>query len=149
MSDYIVLINHFEDYLKDSYKKIRSLETILTNEQSKSGKWLKKEIIGHLIDSCENNRQRIIRLEINNENNIYSDYNQDKWVSTQNYREMETIDIIKIFYYSNILLIHLFRHKENICETVFLFDNEKQLTIKQILESYIDHSRHHMQQIGF
>ena len=47
-------------------------------------KWSKKEILGHLIDSAENNIQRFVRVQYENEPFIF--YEQDEWVRIQDYQ---------------------------------------------------------------
>ena len=44
-------------------------------------KWSKKEIMGHLCDSCFNNLQRIIRVQYEDKPLII--YDQDAWVKNQ------------------------------------------------------------------
>jgi hypothetical protein len=41
------------------------------------GKWSKKQIIGHLIDSATNNHQRFVRAQFETRPRIY--YDQNKW----------------------------------------------------------------------
>src|SRR5229473_1548246 len=43
------------------------------------GKWSRKEILGHLIDSAANNHQRFVRLQ-HEEMLVYPSYRGDEWV---------------------------------------------------------------------
>src|SRR6185436_12071230 len=47
-------------------------------------KWSKKEILGHLVDSAQNNIRRFIVGQY--ENNPQIVYNQDQWVAMQVYQ---------------------------------------------------------------
>jgi hypothetical protein len=46
------------------------------------GKWSRKEILGHLIDSASNNHQRFVRCQLNSEIKL-GGYKQSLWVATQ------------------------------------------------------------------
>ena len=50
-------------------------------------KWSNKEIIGHLCDSAMINLQRFVRCTY--EENFKLVYEQDEWVATQRYQEMD------------------------------------------------------------
>ena len=70
--------------LCDTIPKI--LKTISAEEFSLKPvphKWSKKEILGHLIDSAANNHQRFIRTQFETPVIFYE---QDLWVSIQNYQ---------------------------------------------------------------
>jgi len=48
------------------------------------GRWSKKEILGHLIDSAGNNIQRVVRAQIAAPLE-FPNYEQESWVSIQSY----------------------------------------------------------------
>ncbi|HKS16153.1 MAG TPA: hypothetical protein VJU16_02515, partial [Planctomycetota bacterium] len=48
------------------------------------GKWSRKQILGHLIDSAANNHQRFVRATLAGEL-IFPPYEQDGWVGVQGY----------------------------------------------------------------
>lgn len=49
------------------------------------GKWVKKEIFGHLIDSASNNHQRFVGAQFEDPF-VGPGYDQDAWVALQQYR---------------------------------------------------------------
>ena len=59
------------------------------------GKWSKKEIIGHLIDSAANNHGRFVRAQLQ-EDLIFLGYDQDAWVRLQHYRERSWNDLVRL-----------------------------------------------------
>lgn len=139
-------LDNFEMLLNDVRKKLIDKIEGIENEIVNKDKWSKKEILGHLIDSCENNRQRIIRLESNG-NNFFSHYNQDEWVSKQGYYNMNARIIIEKLYYSNLHLICLFNNLSSIKDEIFIFSNDSKSSIRAILDSYLNHFNHHISQI--
>ena len=50
------------------------------------GKWSRKEIIGHLIDSASNNHGRFVRAQLQDDL-IFAGYDQEEWVRAQRYQE--------------------------------------------------------------
>lgn len=69
-----------------------------------ANKWSKKELLGHLIDSAANNHQRFVRAQFEVPV-IY--YNQDLWVSLQNYQNESTQLLIKLWEAYNRHLAHI------------------------------------------
>src|SRR5262249_11867168 len=61
---------------------LRQLDESTASARPRPGKWSKKEIIGHLIDSAANNHQRFIRLQLNQRIEIPG-YDGDDWVRVQ------------------------------------------------------------------
>ena len=50
------------------------------------GKWSRKEIIGHLIDSASNNHGRFVRAQLQDDL-MFAGYDQDAWVRAQAYQD--------------------------------------------------------------
>src|SRR5688572_25959661 len=62
-------------------------------------KWSKKEIIGHLIDSAQNNIRRFIIAQY--EENTTIIYKQDKWVAINDYQHCRLPNLIELWYLLN------------------------------------------------
>jgi hypothetical protein len=105
------------------------------------GKWSKKEIMGHLIDSAENNIRRCIVAQY--EDNPKIIYNQDKWVSISNYQQWNSKGILHLWQLLNKQFCHILKNtstellRRN-CET------SETHTISWIAEDYIKHLLHHL-----
>lgn len=116
------------------------------NYKSEPNKWSKKEILGHLIDSATNNHQRFVRLQF--EDNPTIIYDQNKWVSVQNYINVSVENIIILFENYNKHLAYILSQISN--------DNYKNqcdikkgqpVTLEWIASDYIRHMNHHLLQI--
>ncbi len=68
-------------------------------------KWSKKEILGHLIDSAQNNIRRFIVGQYEEQPHI--EYNQDQWVTISHYQRNNEKDLINLWALMNkqILMI--------------------------------------------
>jgi hypothetical protein len=74
------------------------------------GKWIKKEILGHLIDSVVNNHQRFVRAQFRDPF-IWPGYEQDSWVRVQQYRERPWLELVELW-------VALNRHLAAVIETI-------------------------------
>src|SRR4030095_16231776 len=63
------------------------------------GKWSKKELIGHMIDSAQNNIRRFIISQYEESPHIV--YRQDNWVSLSDYQHWNNKDLIDLWYLLN------------------------------------------------
>ena len=73
-----------------------------------------KQILGHLIDSASNNTHRIIHLQYQPSPLIFPDYanlgNNDRWIAIQNYQTENWNNLIQLWKYSNLHVIHVINH---------------------------------------
>jgi hypothetical protein len=107
-------------------------------------KWSKKEILGHLVDSAQNNIRRFVVAQY--EENPAITYNQDQWVTITNYQQYNFSDLIDLWYLLNKHISVVLRNisKETAhrkCQTRNLH------TIEWLAQDYIKHLRHHLHQV--
>lgn len=107
-------------------------------------KWSKKEILGHTIDSAQNNIRRFIVAQY--EENPHIRYNQDKWVAISNYQDYNLADLIALWYLLNkhisiILKNTSTERAQRKCQTEDLH------TLEWLAQDYIKHLRHHIHRV--
>ncbi len=108
-------------------------------------KWSKKEIIGHLIDSGQNNIQRFIRAQYEETPTIQ--YDQDQWVFHNTYQTFPTENLMELFKQTQLQIVHMWRHfSEDQAMKTCYFGKEK-CTLRYILSDYLDHFKHHVKQL--
>ena len=120
------------------------LKKISENELSfKPGpaRWSKKEIIGHLIDSAQNNIRRFIVSQYEDQPEIV--YQQDEWVRINAYQQRDSTQLIQTWYLVNKQICHILENtsKENLQR---ICKSETARTIESLATDYIKHLRHHM-----
>ena len=123
------------------------LETISDSDYSKKPlphKWSKKEILGHLIDSAQNNIRRFIVGQYENEPQII--YQQDEWVRICHYQEYPVQDLIELWQLLNRHICIILGHStaENQNRTVFTGEPH---TIAWLAADYNKHLLHHLHQV--
>jgi hypothetical protein len=122
------------------------------------GKWSRKEIVGHLIDSASNNHQRFVRAQFTDDL-ICAPYDQDTWVSTQRYRTAEWRDLVVLWSQFNRHLARVMeaippeirsraRDRHNLDEVAFVtIPRSEPATLEYFMRDYVVHLEHHLAQI--
>ena len=112
------------------------------------GKWSKKEILGHLIDSANNNHARFVRGQFETEPVKLLKYAQDEWVSLQNYRDESTETIVQLWEVYNTHIAHVIAvmPKEKY-KVLWDIGGEEPVTMEWMIKDYVDHMEHHFKAI--
>jgi hypothetical protein len=109
------------------------------------GKWSKKQILGHLIDSATNNHHRFVRAQFEEAPKIQ--YDQDRWNRCNFYQQIEAKQLLQ-FWISYNSHLHVLMHNiptDQLSRTICIDD--KEFTITEIFEDYVKHLEHHLNQI--
>jgi hypothetical protein len=110
--------------------------------------WSKREILGHLIDSAQNNLRRFVVTQYQQNDNIV--YYQDEWVVYQNYQQTPTEEVIDLW---KLINLHICRVIDNIPaeKLQYTCNTGKQSvelhTLDFLISDYIVHLNHHLEQI--
>jgi hypothetical protein len=112
-------------------------------------KWSKMEVLGHLVDSAQNNLRRFIcgQYEANPPHIIYQ---QDFWVAANNYRQAEKKDIVQLWVLLNHRIADILNSMpassyEKMCNTGK--DTPQLRTLEWLAFDYVKHMKHHLNQI--
>ncbi len=126
------------------------LENVIDDEFSKKPRperWSKKEILGHVIDSAQNNLRRFIVAQY--ETTPFIRYDQDKWVTISNYQNAGSVkDMIELWRLLNLQILQVLRNTTpeaamRTCESGPGNVN----TISFLAEDYVKHLIHHLHQV--
>jgi hypothetical protein len=114
------------------------------------GKWSKKEILGHLIDSAANNHHRFVKAQFENQPFNLGNYEQDDWVRIQKYNEKNTGSLLELWKIYNEHILHVMKNTpdENLnikCIAEDAFENADTLFL--LMRDYVDHMDHHLNKI--
>ncbi len=110
------------------------------------GKWSTQQTVGHLIDSCTNNLQRLIRLQLT-PTLTFPGYQQEECVRIQRFDLEPWPEIVSLFRALNRHFAHTIEHADPTTFThTWLFEGDH-LTLGFILVDYIGHLDHHLRQL--
>ena len=111
------------------------------------GKWSKKEILGHLIDSAANNHQRFMRLQLQAEISLPG-YDQDDWVRLNRYQQRTWNEIVTLWSAYNRHLAAVIESLDDSALGHVWHSPDGDVTLEFIASDYVRHLKHHLAQIG-
>jgi hypothetical protein len=112
-------------------------------------KWSKKEVVGHLIDSAQNNLRRFIcgQYELPPSKIVYD---QDFWVNANGYQKMKKEEVIQLWKLINQRIGAVLENMppENYSKSADTGKNSASLhALKWLAEDYVKHMKHHLNQV--
>ncbi|HVH11740.1 MAG TPA: DinB family protein [Longimicrobium sp.] len=126
---------------------LRGIAPDAAMERPAPGKWSRKEILGHLVDSASNNHQRFVRAQEGAEMRGPG-YAQDHWVAVQDYQGRDWQELIALWEAYNLHLAHGIRAipAPRLATPCIIADREP-VTLLYVVQDYLDHLKHHLRQI--
>ena len=88
---------------------LAELSDAQTNQGSQPGKWTKKEILGHLLDSASNNHQRFVRAALQGDL-VFPGYDQEGLVALQRFGDLQWRFLVEFWAGYNRFLAHVIRN---------------------------------------
>jgi hypothetical protein len=144
MNRLTVYINKLPEY----FKNLSSGELL---SKPAPGKWSKKEILGHLVDSAINNLKRFTEIQFLPQPYKIISYRQAELVAVNDYQHLELDHIINLWKFLNRQIIFVV---ENISQEKLIYPVDPQYDINEIktlgwiICDYVAHMEHHMKQIN-
>ena len=153
------------EFLQDFGETIETASTRLleiSEERSAvprdEGKWSRKQIIGHLIDSAANNHSRFVRAQFSDDL-VFPGYEQEAWVDSQHYQEKDWHELVQLWKLYNRHILHIMkvtpedtrmklRSKHNL--HVIASDKlrpDEPVTLDWFMRDYVDHMKKHLGQV--
>jgi hypothetical protein len=133
---------------------LAALERTLTDLSPQSadvpwrpGGWTRKQIVGHLLDSCTNNRQRFVRAALEG---TYTGpfYAQEGWVALHGYETQEWSTLLRWWRVEHEILAAVVERipEEGLMASCTVGDDPP-VTLRFLIEDYIAHQKHHFAQL--
>lgn len=135
------------DQLAQRYRSFSEDELIV---KSAPGKWSRKEILGHLIDSAINNLKRFTEIQVSQQPYFIQSYKQDELVSVNSYNQLPIEHLIHLWQSLNQQIVYVVESipadKLNY-KVDPQYDNHEMKTLGWIICDYVAHMEHHIKQL--
>jgi hypothetical protein len=134
--------------VEDAAPRLRRISEADAASPWAPGKWTRKEVIGHLIDSASNNHGRIVRAALQGEVTLPG-YAQDEWVRLQDHAGAEWALLVNLWRAYNLHLARVIaRVPADKASAVCRIGDNEPLTLGALAEDYLRHLEHHLAQVG-
>jgi hypothetical protein len=143
------VVQELEQIITEYEKKIRGIPETEFSSKPLPHKWSKKEVLGHLIDSAQNNLRRFICGQ-------YEDvppkivYDQNRWVTSNNYQEADSGEVIVLWLLTNRRIIAVLNQMPESAYTAKCNTGKGDpqfYTLEWLAADYVKHLKHHLNQI--
>jgi hypothetical protein len=154
------MIKEFEPVIKGVLSLTAAWETkfsglpndVITQRRNIQNRTI-KQIVGHMIDSASNNIHRIIHLQYQSSPLRFPNYashgNNERWIAIQNYQEEEWKDMIQLWKYSNLHIVHVIRNVDpSKLENQWYYSEEGLISLKDGIVDYLRHLKLHLNEIN-
>ena len=155
---YKQFLEDFRDTIVTAKARLSDMSETQSRQKSSPEDWSPAEVLGHLIDSAANNHQRFVRAQFTDDL-VFPGYEQNQWVSSQKYSDESWSEVIQLWSAYNLHLLHVAsvipenvltkaRSPHTLDQIAFnLVDKNDPATLEYLIRDYVDHLRHHLDQI--
>lgn len=137
---------------------LRVIPARVTTDRASPNAWSICELLGHLIDSASNNHQRFVRA-IWQDDLVFIGYDQDHWVTAQQYQASDWQELITLWASLNRHLVRVMacvpepvrtrvHQRHNLDAVAFRAPKSvDEATLAYFMTDYVDHLEHHLRQV--
>jgi hypothetical protein len=132
-------------------KLLNLSDDIMTNRKNSQNRTI-KQIVGHMIDSASNNTHRIVHMQYQPSPLRFPNYatngNNDRWIAIQNYQSEDWKNMINLWKYSNLHIIHVIENVDSSkLENLWHYSDERLISLKAGIIDYLRHFKLHLSEI--
>ena len=132
--------------VEEALPRLRCIPDEASTDVRPGGRWCRREILGHLVDSAVNNQQRFVRVQ-EDAPLALPNYAQEHWVRSQGYADRSWGHLVPLWEALNRHLAHVLDRAPEEMASRRLVIGEQETTLGAVAESYVTHLRHHLDQI--
>ncbi|KIQ14618.1 hypothetical protein RT99_22545 [Flavobacterium sp. MEB061] len=140
-------ISRFEKLLDENAPYFPTIDRGIL-EEKKTGKWSKKEILGHLVDSAIHNLVRFTEINYVEKPYRHRPYNQIDLVNLNQYQIMDIHDLTELWLSINKQILRLMKSvDEKALDYKIILSDESVIDLRFLMTDYVDHLEHHIRQL--
>jgi len=133
--------------LDEIHRALKALPESLADTPWRAGGWTRKQIIGHMMDSAANNRQRFVRASTEGS---YSGpfYAQEAWVAAHGYADQPWTTLLTWWEVEHeLLMVIVDRIPAERLQAMCTVGSDAPVTLEFLVRDYIAHQRWHVKQM--
>src|ERR1700728_2406399 len=137
----------FKDEISHLREPLEAVDSELGNVPWRQDGWTRKQIVGHLLDSAANNRQRFVRAAIDGQ---YAGpkYAQSAWVDLHGYAHQTWTTLLSWWEAEHEILMAVVDHiPEDKLDVRCVVGDDPPVSLRFLIEDYVVHQRWHLKQI--
>jgi hypothetical protein len=137
----------FEKLLNENASYFPTIDSSVLEEKS-PGKWSKKEVIGHLVDSAIHNLVRFTEIHYLEKPYHHRPYNQTDLVNLNQYQTKDINELTQLWFSLNQQIMQIMKSvsEEALDYKIILSDNSV-IDLRFMMTDYVEHLEHHINQI--
>jgi hypothetical protein len=144
----IELATELRDEVERASARLRALGETEAARDRGPGKWTKKEILGHAIDSAANNHQRFVRAQAVDPF-VWPGYDQNAWVALHGYRARPWRELVDLWVALNLHVAHVIATvPPERLQTRCRIGDKEETPLEWWMDDYLRHLRHHLAQLA-
>ena len=143
-------MQQLEIYIESFPIKLKEVSSEELLKRPAEGKWSKKEILGHLIDSAINNLKRFTEIQFLAQPYTVISYRQNELVIVNDYQDLPLQHLLDLWQALNRQIVLVVRNipVEKLDYTVDpQYENKELKTLSWIICDYVAHMEHHFKQV--
>lgn len=137
----------FERLLNENVNYFPIIDPIILEER-KPGKWSKKEVLGHLVDSATHNLIRFTEINYLEKPYRHRPYNQIDLVNLNQYQAKEINELTQLWFSLNKQILRIMKSvDEEALDYKIILSDESVIDLKFLMTDYVEHLEQHINQI--
>lgn len=141
------VILKFEQLLNENVNYIPTIQNEILDAKN-PGKWSKKEILGHLVDSAIHNLVRFTEINYSEKPYRHRPYNQIDLVNLNQYQKTDIKELTQLWFSINNQIVRIMKSVEkNALDYKIILSDESVIDLRFLMTDYVEHLEHHINQI--
>jgi hypothetical protein len=141
------VILKFEQLLNENVNYIPTIQNEILDAKN-PGKWSKKEVLGHLVDSAIHNLVRFTEINYSEKPYRHRPYNQIDLVNLNQYQKTDIKELTQLWFSINSQIVRIMKSiDENALDYKIILSDESVIDLRFLMTDYVEHLEHHINQI--